>query len=243
MRTSILLALGLVVALLAATPARATDIDLNNIANNQTSFRLLSEDLGSVLSYRAQTPAEPLGVLGFDIGVGVTASKLQNVQVFNQVIAPSTVSSTVYVPTVSARLGLPFGFDIGAMGASVPDSNVKFFGGELRYAIVKGGTVMPAIGLSANMTKLTGVDQLSLDTRGIELSISKGFAIFTPYAGIGKVWISSTPNGVPGLHNEDFSLNKGFIGLGTKILLFNINLEGDRTGEVNSYSLKVGLRF
>ncbi len=242
MRTSILLASGLVIALLAATPARAGDIDLTPIANNQASFRSLSEDLGSVLSYRAQTPAEPLGVLGFDIGIGVTASKLQHVEILNQVTS-STVNSTVYVPTVSAHLGLPFGFDIGAMGASVPDSNAKFFGGELRYAIVKGDTWMPAIGLRGSMTKLTGVDQLSLDTRGIDLSISKGFAIFTPYAGIGKVWISSTPNGVPGLHNEDFSVNKGFIGLGTKILLFNINLEGDRTGEVNSYSLKVGLRF
>jgi len=53
--------------------------------------------------------------------------------------------------------------------------------------------VAPAIGVRGSLTKLSGVDQLSLDTRGLDLSISKGFALLTPYAGIGRVWSTAIP--------------------------------------------------
>ena len=44
----------------------------------QTDFRLLSEDLGAALSYKAVIPATPLGLTGFDLGVEVTATQLEN---------------------------------------------------------------------------------------------------------------------------------------------------------------------
>src|SRR5205809_689848 len=85
------------------------------------------------------------------------------------------------------------------LGAAVPSTNIKLYGGELRYAIGPGGIAMPAIGVRGSYTKLTGVDQLDFDTKGVDLSISKGFTIFTPYAGVGKVWVASTPSGNPAL--------------------------------------------
>jgi hypothetical protein len=94
-----------------------------------------------------------------------------------------------------------------------------------------------------SLTKLSGVDQLSLDTRGIDLSISKGFAFLTPYAGIGRVWVNSDPKGIAFLHGEKFTLNKGFVGVGTKFLVMNVNLEADKTGDVTAYSLKASIRF
>ena len=87
------------------------------------------------------------------------------------------------------------------------------------------------------------VDQLEVDTRGLDLSISKGFAFFTPYAGVGRVWVESDPKNVPGLVKEEFELDKAFIGLGFKLALFNINLEADKTGDVEGFSIKAGLRF
>lgn len=245
MRNPILLALGLVTALLAATPARAQQIDQLQ-AIGQAQFRLLSEDLGGVLSYKGQTPTTPLGLTGFDLGIAVTASKIQNLAVL-EAVTSNKASSTVYVPTLRLHKGLPFGFDIGAMYASIPNSNIKYYGGELRYAIIQGGVAAPAIGLRGSISKLAGVEQLELDTRGIDLSISKGFTVFTPYAGIGKVWVNSTPRGtavsVAGLRAEEFSLNKAFFGLGSQFVAFNINLEADKTGDVKSYSVKLGFRF
>lgn len=231
----------LVAGLFAASPAWSQDVDrLQQLG--QAQFRLLSEDLGGALSYRPQTSTEPLGVAGFDIGVGVTTVRIKNAAVIQQA-SSDTVDSTLPVPTLRVHKGLPLDFDVGVIYASIPDSNIRHYGGELRYAIVSGGVAMPAVGVRGSFTKLTGVDQLDLNTRGLDLSVSKGIAFVTPYAGIGKVWVESDPKGVPALRSEKLSLNKIFAGVGMKLLALNVNLEADRTGEVNAYSLKIGARF
>ncbi|MGD9952434.1 MAG: hypothetical protein AB7S87_07635 [Burkholderiales bacterium] len=234
------LRIAMLAPLLAAAPAWAQEIDqLQNLA--QAEFRLLSEDLGAALSYHAQIPAEPLGLTGFDLGVGVTATRVENSQVLQKATSDDS-ETTLYVPTVRLHKGLPAGFDIGLTYAAIPGSNIRYTGGELRYAILEGGAASPAIAVRGSLTKLSGVDQLSLETRGIDLSISKGLAVFTPYAGVGRVWIESTPN-VAGLQKEDFSLTKVFVGIGMNLAVLNLNLQADRTGDATSYSLKLGWRF
>lgn len=235
------LKLALLAALLAASPAWAQEIDRLQVIN-QAEFRLLSGDLGAAFSYHAQIPAEPLGITGFDLGVGVTAAKLENVAILQRV-SSDNVDATLYVPTIRAHKGLPAGFDIGLTYASIPGSNIRYTGGELRYAILKGGVASPALGIRGSFTRLGGVDQLALSTRGLDVSISKGFAFITPYAGLGRVWVESDPHGTAGLRKEEFSLSKAFVGVGMNFALLNLNLQGDKTGGVTSYSLKLGLRF
>jgi len=231
-----------VVGVLTASPAWGQEVDrLQQLG--QAQFRLLSEDLGGALSYRAQISTDALGVAGFDVGASVTAAKIRNPTILQQASSDTVDTSTLVVPTLRVHKGLPFGFDAGVIYASIPDSNVRYYGGELRYAILEGGVTMPAIGLRGSYTKLKGVDQLDFDTRGVDLSISKGFGPITPYIGAGKVWVRSDPQGVPSLRSEEFSLNKVFVGAGVRFLVFNVNLEADRTGEVKAYSLKFGVRF
>jgi hypothetical protein len=231
----------LIAGVLTAGPAWGQQIEQLQLLS-QAEFRLLSEDLGAALSYRPQTPTEPLGITGFDIGIAVTAAKLEN-QAILQKASTDTVDATLAIPTLRIHKGLPFGFDIGAMYASVPGSNIKYYGGELRYAIVEGGIAMPAIGLRGSVSKLGGVEQLAMSTRGFDLSISKGFAFVTPYAGVGRVRIESDPKNVPTLQSESVSMSKAFVGLGIKLVLLNFNLEADKTGDVKAYSLKAGIRF
>ncbi len=236
-----ILNIALLGGLLAASPAWAQQVDqLQNIV--QGEFRLLSEDLGAALSYHAQIPAEPLGITGFDIGVGVTATKMQNSAILQRVTSDDA-DTTIVVPTIRLHKGLPAGFDIGLTYASIPGSNIKYTGGELRYAILKGGTASPALAVRGSVTKLSGVDQLSLDTRGLDISISKGFAFLTPYAGIGRVWVESDPHGTAGLRTEKFSLTKAFVGVGMNFTVLNLNVQADKTGDASSYSLKLGWRF
>jgi hypothetical protein len=235
------LVISLLSALLAASPAAAQEIDrLQTIG--QAQFRLLSEDLGAALSYHAQIPAEPLGITGFDFGVGITATKMENAAILQQVTSDNS-DATIYVPTVRLHKGLPAGFDIGLTYASIPGSNITYTGGELRYAILQGGVASPALAVRGSLTKLGGVDQLSLDTRGVDISISKGFAFLTPYAGIGRVWVESDPRGTGGLRAEKFSLTKAFVGIGMNFAVLNHNLQVDKTGDATSSSLKLGWRF
>lgn len=232
-------ALVAVSVLAVSLPATAGDITIGGL--NQSDFRLFSEDLGATLSYKPLIPAEPLGITGFDIGIAATGTKLRNSAVFRQAGADDI--STAVVPSLRLNKGLPLGIDVGVMAGGVPGTDIRVWGAELRYAILQGGAAVPAIGVRGSYTKLAGVDQLDFDTKGIDVSISKGFLFFTPYAGVGKVWAASTPKDIPTLSKESFSLNKVFVGANLNFGLTNIALEGDRTGEATSYGLKVGFRF
>ena len=230
------------VSLLAVSlPTVASNID-NLQALSQPEFRLLSEDLGAALSYKPLTPTTPLGLTGFDVGIAVTDTKLENSAVFAK--AGADISNAA-VPSLRVHKGLPFGIDVGAMVGAVPGTNIRLYGGELRYAIVSGGVAMPAIGVRGSYTKLTGVDRLDFDTKGLDLSISKGFAMFTPYAGVGRVWAASTPKSIPTSTptKESLSMSKVFVGINMNFGLVNLAFEGDRTGEDSSYGAKLGFRF
>jgi hypothetical protein len=232
-----ILASGLVVL---AAPARAQNIDrLQNLA--QSEFRLLSEDLGSALSYHPQLATEPLGVTGFDAGLAVTMARIRNLDVLKRASSDS-VPSSVPIPTLRADKGLPLGIDVGALYSKVPGTDISFWGAQARYAILKGGVGEPAVGVRASYTKLRGVSELDLHTKGLDISASKGFALLTPYIGVGRVWVNSDPH-VSNLSNEDFGMNKVFIGAGFRLALFNVNAEVDRTGPATAYSLKAGIRF
>lgn len=226
----------------AAAPLHAADIDALNLLN-QTEFRLISEDLGAALSYKPLTPAEPLGVTGFDVGIAVTGTQIKNSALLDRATSAGNLPSYLPLPTLRAHKGLPFGLDIGLMVAAVPSSNIRLIGGELKYAIVSGNVALPAIAVRGSYTKLSGVDQLDLDTKGLDVSVSKGLLNFTPYAGVGRVWVTSTPNGIGSLTKETFGLNKVFVGVNFNMLLVNLAVEADRTGENNTFGVKLGLRF
>src|SRR5467141_1185554 len=233
---------GLVVVSLLAVSLPAVAGDINNIqALSQPNFRLLSEDLGAALSYKPLTPTTPLGIAGFDLVFAFTATKIENSALLQR--AGAGDHSTLPVPSLRLNKGLPLDIDVGLMVGAVPGTNIRLYGGELRYAIVSGGAALPAIGIRGSYTKLTGVDQLDFNTKGVDVSISKGFLMFTPYAGVGKVWASSTPNGIPALSKESLSLNKVFVGANLNFGLMNLAFEGDRTGKASSYGAKLGFRF
>jgi len=225
-----------------AQPVWAANIDSIG-ALSQTEFKTFSEDLGSALSYKPVTPAEPLGILGFDVGLEVTETKLQNPALWSTATSGAFTSNSVILPKLHMFVGLPLNIDVGAFYSEAPSTNIKVYGGELRYAIIEGGTATPAVAIRGSLTKMTGVDQLSFDTKGLDVSISKGFAMFTPYAGIGEVWSTSTPNGIPTLTKESFSQNKFFVGGNVNFLFMNFALEYDKTGSDQSYSAKLGFRF
>lgn len=228
-------------ALGSASSAAFSAEDIDQIQTlTQQQFRLFSEDLTAALSWKALTPTTPLGVTGFDIGFAVTATKLENRGVFQQA-SGGDFPSVLPVPSLRIHKGLPFGIDVGLMAAAVPGSNIRLWGGELRYAFISGLTV-PSIGVRGSFTRLSGVDQLDFNTRALDISISKGFAGITPYGGVGKVWADSDPK-VGGLSKEEVSRSKGFVGINANLGITNLAFEVDRTGDATTYGAKLGLRF
>lgn len=226
-----------------ATPCFAAS-DLDSIADLlQSEFKSLSKDLGAALSYKPVSPAEPLGLTGFDIGVEVTGTELKAIEAWKIATDDTDIPDTLPIPKLHLIKGLPLNIDVGVVYSSVPSTNIKLLGGELRYAFMGGNTVLPAVAVRASMTKLSGVDELELSTKGLDVSISKGFAMFTPYAGAGMVWVDSNPSASTGLKDESFSQSKFFAGANINLTLLNLALEYDNTDSINSYSLKLGWRF
>jgi hypothetical protein len=229
--------------ILSFAQAAAAKSDIDQLQNvGQSDFRLLSEDLGAALSYKPLVAPMALGLTGFDVGVEATATKLEHKDVLDNVTS-GNAPSTLVIPKIHVHKGLPFGFDIGASYSAVPGTNISLWGAEVRYALLEGGLLRPTVSLRGSMSRMSGVDQLGMNTRGLDISIAKGFALLTPYAGLGKVWVTSTPRGVPTLTEERFSLNKVYAGANLNLGLTNFDFELDRTGDATSYGVKVGFRF
>lgn len=236
------LAATLVAALAAPLAAQAAEIGtLQNL--NQTEFNQLTKDLGATMAYRQLASAAPLGITGFDIAIASNFTKPQYPDVWSKAAGGADIPSTIPVPGVRFAKGLPFGFDIGATLTTVPKVDANLAGVELRWAPLEGGLVYPAIGLRLAHTRLSGVDQLKLSTTSFDASISKGFPFVTPYAGIGVVRTDAEAVGVTALQREQPSQTRAFVGLHLNLGLFDITGEGDRTGDTNSYSLRLGFRF
>ncbi len=234
----------IVAAAFGAGSARADNINQVQTLTQQ-QFRDLTEDLGAALSYKALAPAEPLGITGFDIGLDVSKTSLSFGSALQQATGSSSLPSSLYVPRLHVQKGLPFNIDLGLAYTSVPGSNIKLIGGEVKYAFIEGGVALPAVAARLTMTKLSGVDQLDFKTRSFDVSISKGFLMLKPYAGVGRVWVDNTPLGSAAtvLTKESQGLGKVFAGVNVSFAIAAVGLEVDKTGSDRTTSLKLALRW
>ena len=218
-----------------------TNIDL---LGAQSDFLALSEDLAAALSYKAVAPAEPLGITGFDIGLELGSTSMEKSDQWAGALSNGDSISSLPMARVHAHKGLPLDIDVGLSYVTVPSTDIKIVGYELSYAFLSGGVATPAVALRLTSSKLSGVDQLDFSTTGYELSVSKGFAMLTPYVGIGRVKTSSEVAGTAaGLFTkESFTDSKTIIGVNINLGM-NIGIETDKTGDATSYNIKFGIRF
>ena len=232
---------------LAASPAVAADINFK-FPISQSGFESLTKEAGAALGYRNLVPAEPLGITGFDIGVEVSAMSIDENSEYWRSAFGNDAPAYLVVPKIRARKGLPLGIDVGAMYSSVPDSNVKLFGFELSKAILEGGIATPAVGVRATYTKMTGVDDMGLQTYGVDASVSKSFLLITPYAGAGLLRINSEAKGFlktisPNLSDVSTTVPRYFGGVKiTPLPLFSVTAEAEYA-EQPVYSFKVAFTF
>ena len=235
----------LLCALIFAATAQAGDdfVNLKNIG--QQNFKLISQDMGAALSYKSLSPAEPLGIAGFDLGLELSNTTLKNDAAFD-FAAGGDGLGYLPVPKLHAHKGLPANIDVGFMYSQVPSTDIRLTGLEARYALVAGNVALPAVAVRGTYSSLEGIDEFEMETTGLELTVSKGFLMLTPYAGMGNVWVDSTPTGTAattGLKKEELSLDKWFIGANFNMGLINMAVEMDDTGGTRTLGGKLGVRF
>ena len=222
-----------------AINTQATAGDLSNFsALNQTEFLAVSKDLAAVTSTKALEPAASLGLTGFDVSASSSMTRIQDGAGWAKVSGGST--SYLMQTKVSISKGLSGGWDIGGFVSKVPSTNVSVAGVQVKYALLEGNAITPAIAVRGSHSRMGGVSGMTLNNTGLDLLISKGFVGVTPYLGVGTVYSSAQATGKS---DESFTQSKSFVGVSWNVLLVNLSAEYDRTGKNTSMGLKAGVRF
>ncbi len=232
------LSLGAVPAF-ASSPDFAVACGLN--PNCQSDFRAITEDITAAAGYKALGPAEATGITGFGLGAYGAYSPTEHKDAWNNLTGTNVTG--VGMAGVALHKGLPFGFDVGATYAAVPGTSARLYGVELRYAVLEGGVAEPAVAIRASYTGSTGIDDFKFNTTSVDASISKGFAMVTPYAGAGYIRGRANPDSSTGLKTETVDRARLFAGMRVSFVIFELTPEYERVGDNNSYNLRLGFSF
>lgn len=231
---------GLVLSAMLPGSVQASSLD-SLIALSQADFETFSENIAAAIHYKGVGPAEPLGIIGFDLGVELSSTEIDKT-LFDLASSGDFEISELIIPRLHVNKGLPFGLDVGAAVSAIPSTDIKVLSGELRYALVSGGILTPSVGLRASHARLEGLSEFDMSSSALEITASKGFVMFTPYIGTGIVKSTATPNNLGELAEVSFSQKKLFVGV-TVNLGLALTLEADQTGDYRTYSAKFGFRF
>ncbi|MGE5236289.1 MAG: hypothetical protein ACM3O7_08085 [Acidobacteriota bacterium] len=172
----------LIMTALVATTAAGGDIAFD-AAFTATDFARLADALADTISFPVAGPASPSGVLGLRVLAGTggpnvdTGSHWWQHGVNGDTVAGALIGSRVVV-----RAGLPFRLDAGGQVGQVLGE--RFWGLEGRWALLAGGVLEPAVGVRASYSRLDG-GPVGLEVGELQLALSKGFAVVTPYAALG----------------------------------------------------------
>jgi hypothetical protein len=228
-----------VVLLGVAGLAQAKDVDIEPGAA-QGAFDAVAEDLVAAIDYKAAGPSEATGLTGFGLGLVTTYVPVDEDDWSN---VTGSDFDAVGMVGLQATKGLPFNIDVGAFYATAPGSNVDVLGGEIRYAILPGSTVAPAVAVRLSYVTVSGIDDFDLDSMSYDVSVSKGFGPFTPYAGVGRVDGSADPDPAFGLDEAEVKETKLFAGARLTLGIIEFTPQYTKLGDANSYTLRMGFSF
>ncbi|WP_277657007.1 hypothetical protein [Seleniivibrio woodruffii] len=211
----------------------------------QSQFSSLIKDIGLAVTPTPNGPAETLGVLGFDVAVETQLTTIDNKSdKWENSWDNADPNNTIWANRVHVQKGLPFGFDIGASITKGANMDFTAYTIEGKYAILEGSVLTPAISAKLAYTKVTGLEDVNLQTGLAGLYISKGFLILTPYAGIEDVYTIASEDGDLSLDDESANAIRGMVGLQVCPFPFVVlNIEAARGGAVNQFGLKAAIRF
>ncbi len=225
---------------LAAGPAMAWTVDGDAPAGD---FRAFNQRFASDAYFYPGHGAAPLGLVGFNVYVEASYDKSFGAQSFaDTTIDGGLTGGALAVGRVGVRKGLPGGFDLGVSLSQALDGDVKLGSAELSYALLKGGTVAPAVGIRLTGTRTLDAHAYALDQEGIEILVSKGFLLLTPYAGAGIVHSSGRLHGDLGSLSATDTRGVAYAGLTLNLLLPKITVEVEKADVVQG-SVRVAFGF
>ncbi|WP_024852219.1 hypothetical protein [Hydrogenovibrio kuenenii] len=213
--------------------------------SSQDQFKHFSTDLTGVLAYKSLRPTEPLGLIGFDIGISGNSSSLKYKDMGS---VSSNSANSIDTVTLHAVKGLPLGIDVGVDYMTTPNSNLSTWSGNMSWAFFDGGILSPSIGINGHYTQTSGISALDYKSYGMDLGVSKGILNMTPFASVGivnsevKPLITNQVSGVS-LQKVTSTMTKIAAGVNINLLFMDVLVAYNQIGDVPTYSIKAGYRF
>ncbi len=200
-----LFSIALAVAGLTSTSAWAGPYDLNlsrlgrldggNPVGDNTAFRTLSSELGTIMAPTIADSADSLGLSAFAVSADLTINTLtpENWSGATQSTDPRGTAPTLQI---MGRKGLWPGLEIGAGAKHMFDSRMWAMGGYAKIAFHEGfhHLPIPSIAARGSFSRLVGARDMNLSTAAVDVSLSHVFGVgktfnITPYAGYQALFI------------------------------------------------------
>lgn len=143
----------------------------------------LAEVLADVLAFPNLTTAQPSGLAGFEVMVaagGVTVDEDQGW--YAHAFRGGPTLGFLPSSRLVARKGLPRKIDVGLELGQF--AGQRFWGGEVRWSLYPGGTLLPALAAVASYDRFDH-PVVQLRVGEVKLVVSKGFLVAAPYLGVG----------------------------------------------------------
>jgi hypothetical protein len=201
----------------------------------------LAEAIGDVVTFPNVGTAVPTGLPGFEVLVVAGGPQVDTGSSWWQYVDARTLGGVLYGQRLILRKGLPLSFDVGFQTGQV--AGEKFWGGEVRWAFIEGGTVSPALALRGSYSQLSGAP-FGCEVAEAQLVISKGFAVVSPYGGLGYRRVSARATfGEPAATSHSVDTNHGTLTVGARVTLLPLfRLVGEvRQTSTTSFFFGVGV--
>jgi hypothetical protein len=163
-------------------------------------FRLFHESFAPSAFLPPRHEAEPLGWVGFEVWADASlASGFEDIERPATPLDSEIPTDGLLIGRVGVRKGLPGKFNIGVSYGEVFDAGFDLGQVDLSWAWLKGSAVTPAVALRGSLARSLGGSDYDFEQYAVDISISKGFPLLTPYAGVALVRSESRlEGGLPG---------------------------------------------
>jgi hypothetical protein len=228
-------------AALLAGPAGASGFSFST-SFTPADFRDLADAFGDAISFPNLGMAASTGVAGFEVMAAAGGPQVDTgSHWWRSGVDAQTFGGVLTGYRGIVRKGLPGHLDVGAQVGRV--AGEQFWGGELRWAIWDGGILVPAAALRLAYSRL-GASAVALDVSEVQLVVSKGFPIVSPYAAAGfrrSVAKAEFGDPIPLRHRVDAERWTGVVGVRSTLLPFFHVVAEARRGSGTSFLVGAGV--
>jgi hypothetical protein len=206
--------------LLASAPAMAswpTDITLSGMRTfdgvraaepTEDAYRALITDLGTAIANQPMLPAATTGISGWDVAVSTTVLFARIVDEdepthWQRAHPEGDPQNTVFLPTLTARKGLPWSTEIGMTAGWYGGSHQGVFGGFARVSPLEGYKPYPDLNLQVGYSGYINNDELDLGVLDVGCTIGTRFGIkrlrgvtfsqWAPFVGVSLLQVRASP--------------------------------------------------